>query len=483
MSTVDSDRIFNFNIGLLGHVDSGKTSLAKALSTVGSTAAFDKSPESKSREMTIDLGFSAFFVDATEELTANDEEHNIGWDKIQFTLVDCPGHASLLKTIIGGAQIIDLMILVIDVEKGIQTQTAECVVIGDITTENLLIVFNKVDKFAPDVREKKLASLEKKIKNALKITRFGKAEICYAAANPKEGEYIGIEELKNKLTEYAIEAANKKQELILSHLRNNSQTIHQILQSIDDYSPEKMIMAVDHCFNIKGKGIILTGTLLSGSLHVGQTMELPYFNLEKKVKSIQMFHQNVECAYKGDRIGVAISQFKKKFERGLACSPGMILSFNSCIVEIKKIKFYQKQIKTNSLFHINNGHLNIVGKTTIFSVSRSKFNYTPPNQNNNNQDNDSNNNNENNENVFDLFNAATYTSFFNNEFEYNEVLNTKRDKKDPKFNFALIEFTQPFYCPNKSNTLVIGSNLAEISDDSKECRLAFQGRVISSIVR
>ena len=49
---------------------------------------------------------------------------------IQFTLVDCPGHASLIKTIIGGASIIDLMFLVIDVNKGIQTQTAECLVIG-----------------------------------------------------------------------------------------------------------------------------------------------------------------------------------------------------------------------------------------------------------------------------------------------------------------------------------------------------------------
>ena len=99
----------NFNIGVLGHVDSGKTSLAKALSTVASTACFDKNPQSKQRGITLDLGFSSFTIDASEELKQN------GYDYVQYTLVDCPGHASLIKTIIGGAQIIDMFVLVIDI--------------------------------------------------------------------------------------------------------------------------------------------------------------------------------------------------------------------------------------------------------------------------------------------------------------------------------------------------------------------------------
>ena len=59
--------------------------------------------------------------------------------------MDCPGHASLIKTVIGGAQIIDLMILVIDVNKGIQTQTAECLLIGELCTDSLIVVLNKTD--------------------------------------------------------------------------------------------------------------------------------------------------------------------------------------------------------------------------------------------------------------------------------------------------------------------------------------------------
>ena len=67
------------------------------------------------------------------------------YDVLQVTLVDCPGHASLIKTIIGGAQIIDLMILVVDINKGIQTQTAECLVIGQITCDKMIVVLNKCD--------------------------------------------------------------------------------------------------------------------------------------------------------------------------------------------------------------------------------------------------------------------------------------------------------------------------------------------------
>ena len=90
------EKILNFNIGVLGHVDSGKTSLSKALSSVASTAAFDKNPQSKERGITLDLGFSSFFVDVPDHLATNKQ-----YQQLQFTLVDCPGHASLIKTIIG----------------------------------------------------------------------------------------------------------------------------------------------------------------------------------------------------------------------------------------------------------------------------------------------------------------------------------------------------------------------------------------------
>lgn len=139
MAASVSKKALNFNIGVLGHIDSGKTSLAKALSSTASTASFDKNPQSKERGITLDLGFSSFQVAMPEHL----KHHR--YDLLQFTLVDCPGHASLIRTIIGGAQIIDMMMLVVDVTKGVQTQTAECLVIGEILCEKMVVVLNKID--------------------------------------------------------------------------------------------------------------------------------------------------------------------------------------------------------------------------------------------------------------------------------------------------------------------------------------------------
>ena len=113
----------NINVGVLGHVDSGKTSLVKALSTQLSTASLDKNPESRRRGITLDLGFSAFGTELPEHILKRDPSVAERFNKLQFTLVDCPGHASLIRTMICGAQIIDIMILVVDVNKGIQMQT------------------------------------------------------------------------------------------------------------------------------------------------------------------------------------------------------------------------------------------------------------------------------------------------------------------------------------------------------------------------
>ena len=96
-SSMSSESVVNINVGILGHVDSGKTSLAKALSEVAGTAAFDKNPQSQERGITIDLGFSAIIVDLPVHLSQETTKR-----KLQFTFVDCPGHASLIRTIIGG---------------------------------------------------------------------------------------------------------------------------------------------------------------------------------------------------------------------------------------------------------------------------------------------------------------------------------------------------------------------------------------------
>ncbi len=95
----------------MGHIDSGKTSICRSLTTIASTASLDKNPQSQVKGITMDIGFSCFIV----KLFDKDLLKKFRKEFVQFTLVDCPGHASFMKSVIAGASIIDLMLLVIDV--------------------------------------------------------------------------------------------------------------------------------------------------------------------------------------------------------------------------------------------------------------------------------------------------------------------------------------------------------------------------------
>ncbi|XP_036178625.1 selenocysteine-specific elongation factor isoform X2 [Myotis myotis] len=183
----------NVNVGVLGHIDSGKTALARALSTTASTAAFDKQPQSRERGITLDLGFSCFSVPLPARLrsalptshpAAPETGPEPGEPQLQVTLVDCPGHASLIRTIIGGAQIIDLMMLVIDVTKGMQTQSAECLVIGQIACQKLIVVLNKTDLLAEGKKQAAIEKMTKKMQKTLENTKFRGAPIISVAAKP-----------------------------------------------------------------------------------------------------------------------------------------------------------------------------------------------------------------------------------------------------------------------------------------------------------
>jgi selenocysteine-specific elongation factor len=168
---LDSSKILNVNIGILGHVDSGKTSLSKRLSTIASTACFDKNPQSKERGITLDLGFSAFYVEVPTNLKKKyNNERLQNADYLQLTLVDCPGHASLIKTVIAGANIIDTIVLVIDSVKGIQTQTTECLILAEILSDTIIVALNKVDL----LEEKEINPKISKLKTAFGNTKFGK---------------------------------------------------------------------------------------------------------------------------------------------------------------------------------------------------------------------------------------------------------------------------------------------------------------------
>uniref|UniRef100_A0A8D1E9Z2 Eukaryotic elongation factor, selenocysteine-tRNA specific n=2 Tax=Sus scrofa TaxID=9823 RepID=A0A8D1E9Z2_PIG len=274
-------RRVNVNVGVLGHIDSGKTALARALSTTASTAAFDKQPQSRERGITLDLGFSCFSVPLPERLRpAPPGTEPESGAELQITLVDCPGHASLIRTIIGGAQIIDLMMLVIDVTKGMQTQSAECLVIGQIACQKLVVVLNKTDLLPEGKRQAAIEKMTRKMQKTLENTKFRGAPIIPVAARPGGPEAPETE---------APQGIPELIELLTSQIS---------IPARDPSGP--FLMSVDHCFSIKGQGTVMTGTVLSGSVSLGDSVEIPALkvmddysvigrSLFKKETNIQLF--------------------------------------------------------------------------------------------------------------------------------------------------------------------------------------------------
>ncbi|XP_030386960.1 selenocysteine-specific elongation factor [Scaptodrosophila lebanonensis] len=326
--------LVNFNIGLLGHVDSGKTTLARSLSAIPSTAAFDKNPQSQQRGITLDLGFSGLVVEAPPQL--KDAMPQV--EQLQFTFVDCPGHASLIRTIIGGAQIIDLMLLVVDAQKGMQTQTAECIVIGEILQKKLIVVINKIDSLPVEDRASKLEKLCNRLRKTLAGTAFGE-DVSIYCVSALDGTHI-------------------------AELRDGLSTAYYLPERSVD---KPLLMYVDHCFSIKGHGTVCTGTLLQGRVSVNEIIKLPALGEQRKVKSIQMFKRPVDAAAMGDRIGLCVTQFNAKLlERGIIAKPGYLKPIHAVCVQMQFIRYYRNAIKSKSKLHISVGHETVMAVATLF---------------------------------------------------------------------------------------------------------------------
>ncbi|GAB6018603.1 hypothetical protein CHUAL_000290 [Chamberlinius hualienensis] len=418
---MEKQAVLNFNVGVVGHIDSGKTSLAKVLSTTSSTASFDKNPQSQERGITLDLGFSSFSVDFPDQLKNDSDCFN--YKTLQFTLVDCPGHASLIKTIIGGSQIIDMMLLVVDASKGIQTQTAECLVLGEITTSKMVVVINKVDLYPEDKRSTMIERMQKRLWKTLERTKFANCPIIAVSAKPggpegDNGNAVGIEDLITTLCKVAY---------------------------VPKRSPDgPFIFAVDHCFSIQGPRNNFDRNSYSWE-HFG-------WKQVRKVKTIQMFRKARNSAIQGDRVGICVTQFDPKLiERGLVCSPGDLPVLRAAIATVNPISYYKGNVLTKAKFHISLGHETVMAVCTFFG------------------------------------NQGEIAKMFDMEEEYHfqDSLIVKQTDgvaenalSANNQQFALLQFEHPVAAP--PNCLIIGSKLdTDIHQNS--CRLAFEGRLVNGI--
>jgi len=351
----------------------------------------------------------------------------IPFEGLQYTMVDCPGHASLLKTIIGGAQIIDMMLLVIDITKGIQTQTAECLVIAETLMDNLIVVLNKVDMLDAAKREEKIEKAKVNLQKVFAKTRFPEVVMvpisAAPGADPEVTERFGIDVLI---------------ETIQRHTR-----IPQ--RQYDD----PFLFAVDHCFPIKGQGTVLTGTVIRGAVKVADAIEFPGLGQEKKVKSMQMFKKPVQEARQGDRVGMCVAGFDPSaMERGLVAAPGTVPTLTGVLVAIEKIKFYKATVEGKCKWPITVGHSTVMSRPTFF--------YLPDHE------------------------PGTPAPPFSweTDYLYSDELFPNGKSHNRGTQFALLEFDFPITVPLDSH--IIGSRL-DADINANLCRLAFHGKVIESI--
>ena len=445
----------NVNVGVLGHVDSGKTALARALSARGGgrvgTAALDKSPQSAARGITLDLGFSSF----SAPLVGADG----GGEEVQFTLVDCPGHASLIRTVMGGAQIIDAALLVVDATKGIQTQTAECLVVGEILTEQLVVVLNKTDLLDAAGRAAALRKLRDRLARTFERTRFRGCPMVEVAARPggpdSDAPPEGLEALVGALVAGVPRALARR----------------AAAAAADGGSAAPTLFMVDHCFSVKGQGTVATGTVLAGEVRVNAALEVPSLKTERKVKSIQMFRQPVNRAARGDRVGVCLAGFDAgSMERGFLAAPGAVPTFQVAVARVRRIRFFRGAVASKAKLHVTLGHATVMAELLLFVEAPGAAAVAGT----------GGGGEELIETDWDLkapFDAAGEYAYLPELADPATAAGAgEREGGAPTVTecWALLRFEQPVTCP--ADSMLIGSRL-DFDAHAKACRLAVSGRL------
>ncbi len=242
-------------VGTAGHVDHGKTALLLALTGIDC----DRLAEEKARGITIDLGFAHL----------SEGDATVGF-------VDVPGHERFVHNALAGLGGLDLMLLVVDASEGVKPQTREHVAICDLlAVPEALVALTKVDLVDADTRE--LVALE--VRELLASTRFSAAPILPTSTVTGEG----IDRLREALLERA--ATDRRPHAAERPTR----------------------LPIDRGFVAKGRGTVVTGTLASGAVRVGDELETVPGGRLVRVREIQVHGEKRDPARAGERVALQIA--------------------------------------------------------------------------------------------------------------------------------------------------------------------------------
>ena len=294
------------NIGTIGHVDHGKTTLTAAISAVLTAKlggemmdydAIDNAPEERERGITI----------ATSHIEYETETRH-------YAHVDCPGHADYVKNMITGAAQMDGAILVIASTDGPMAQTREHILLSKQVGVPYIVVFmNKEDQLDEEDKEEMLELVEMEIRELLSEYEFPGDDTPIIAGSA----FQALEEAK------------------AGNFSEWSEKIMELMNAVDEYIPtptretdKPFLMPVEDVFSIAGRGTVVTGAISQGTIKLGEEVEIVGLKdtVKTTVTGIEMFRKEMEFAEAGDNAGLLLRGIKKEdVERGqVLVVPGSI---------------------------------------------------------------------------------------------------------------------------------------------------------------
>ena len=294
----------HMNVGTIGHVDHGKTTLSAAITMYCSKKYGDKvmkfddidnAPEEKARGITI-----------------NTRHLEYQSDKRHYAHIDCPGHADYIKNMITGAAQMDGAVLVVSAPDSVMPQTREHIILArQVGVPSMIVFLNKVDLV--DDREL-LELVEEEIKDVLSQNGFpgDKTPIIKGSAFKAMSEILES-----------------------SDIPESAKCIEELLVAMDSYFPDPVrdsekpfLMPIEDVFTISGRGTVVTGKVDRGVLNLNEEIEIVGIKPTKKtvVTGIEMFNKLLDQAQAGDNVGTLLRGIdKKEVERGqVLAKPGTI---------------------------------------------------------------------------------------------------------------------------------------------------------------
>jgi len=305
-------------IGTAGHVDHGKTLLIKALTGIDT----DRLAEEKKRGITIELGFAHLTLD----------------DGVQAGIVDVPGHEKFIRNMLMGAGGIDLAMLIVAGDEGFMPQTIEHLdILSLLGLKDGLVVITKKDLCDPDWLE----VVQEDVRDRVKGTFLENKPIVTVSSYTGEG----IPELRALLTE-RVRAAQDK----------------------DPDTPFRL--PVDRVFSMEGFGTVVTGTLIEGSLHVGDSLTLYPGGLTAKVRGLQVHSESVDTAYAGQRVAVNLTGVKKEdLSRGVVLArPDSMADSLMADATLRLLATTDRTVKTGSTVHLHHGSNTRLAKVVLLDT-------------------------------------------------------------------------------------------------------------------